>query len=80
MANELDKDHKVKNPQLQLITEDEDNNSLLEISNLINEPEFADFVQTISDSIDDEITFDKLLSSKEVLHKALKILQNIKSK
>jgi hypothetical protein len=80
MANELDKKGKTKSLQIDLINQDIQNDLIQEIKDLMNEPEFVDFVQSISDSIDDNVTFNELLSSKEILSKAIKILQKIKPK
>ena len=46
-----------------------------EITQLINSPDFLEFVQMIEDSLNDGITYNELLSSKEILHKALEILK-----
>lgn len=51
-----------------------------EIKHLIDSQDFEDFVQTIEDSLDEGLTFNELLSSKEILQKALKILDNDNSK
>ena len=50
----------------------------VELAELINSPDFIKFVQTISDSVDDNITFNEMLSSREILQKALTILKKIR--
>ncbi|HUU77782.1 MAG TPA: hypothetical protein VMX55_05510 [candidate division Zixibacteria bacterium] len=46
-----------------------------EITRLIDSPDFLDFAQMIEETINDGVTFDELLSSKEILQKALEILR-----
>lgn len=46
-----------------------------EITKLIDSPDFLDFAQMIEESVNDGVTFDELLSSKEILQKALEILK-----
>ena len=50
--------------------------SEVEIRELINSEEFIEYLSTILESLDDEITFDKSLSSETVLRKALEILRS----
>ncbi|MFW9924193.1 MAG: hypothetical protein ACFFDW_12990 [Candidatus Thorarchaeota archaeon] len=49
-----------------------------EIKKLISTPEFIDFIHSIEDSISDGMTFNELLSSQEILHKAIEILKKHK--
>ena len=46
-----------------------------EIAHLLESTEFAEFVQSIEESLEDDTTFDDLLSSKKVLGKALEVLK-----
>ncbi|NHJ85536.1 MAG: hypothetical protein FK734_08745 [Asgard group archaeon] len=46
-----------------------------EIAKLLESEEFLDFVSSISESLDDGVTFNELLSSNIVLKKALAILR-----
>ena len=46
-----------------------------EIAHLLESPEFEEFVISIEESLEDESTFDDLLSSKKVLGKALEVLK-----
>ncbi|NPE06741.1 MAG: hypothetical protein GNW80_00535 [Asgard group archaeon] len=49
-----------------------------EINDLINSPDFIEFVRTISDTIDDDTTFNEMFSSRIILQKALAILKKLK--
>ncbi|NHJ04939.1 MAG: hypothetical protein EAX90_08955 [Candidatus Heimdallarchaeota archaeon] len=49
-----------------------------EITRLIDSPDFLDFAQMIEETLNDGVTFDELLSSKEILQKALEILRHKK--
>ncbi|MBK5112015.1 MAG: hypothetical protein KGD59_03875 [Candidatus Heimdallarchaeota archaeon] len=49
-----------------------------EIKELINSPDFIEFVQTLSNTIDDKTTFDEVLSSRVILQKALAVLKKLK--
>jgi hypothetical protein len=49
-----------------------------EVRELINSPDFIEFVQSISDTIDDNTTFKELLSSQVILRKAMTILKKLK--
>ncbi|NHJ32652.1 MAG: hypothetical protein FK732_07310 [Asgard group archaeon] len=49
-----------------------------EVRELVNSPDFIEFVQTLSESLDDNTTFDELLSSRVILQKALAILKKLK--
>lgn len=74
-----------KNLQKHLLTNEENSTEDLkakisfksekEILKLLESPEFIDFVQTIEDSLEDDFTFDTLLSSEKVLGKALEVLK-----
>jgi hypothetical protein len=48
-----------------------------EINDLVNSSDFIEFVQTISETIDDNTTFNELLSSRVILQKALAVLKKI---
>ena len=50
-----------------------------EVNNLINSPDFIEFVQTISDTLDDDTTFNEMFSSRIILQKALAILKKLKN-
>lgn len=50
-----------------------------EVNNLINSPDFIEFVQTISDTLDDDTTFNEMFSSRIILQKALVILKKLKN-
>ena len=50
-----------------------------EIDELINSSDFVEFVQTISETIDDNTTFNELLSSRVILQKALAILKKVQN-
>ncbi len=59
-----------------IITENIQENSA-EITELINSSDFIEFVQSISETIDDKTTFDELLSSRVILQKALAVLRDL---
>ena len=65
---------KVKNTILQK-THGLSSKSRKEIASLVETEEFIEFAHLIEDSIDDGLTFNELLSSKEILQKALEILK-----
>lgn len=65
---------KVKNTILQK-TNGISSKSKREIETLVESEEFIEFAHMIEDSIDDGLTFNELLSSKEILQKALEILR-----
>ena len=50
-----------------------------EVNDLINSPDFIEFVQTISNTIDDDTTFNEMFSSRIILQKALAILKKLKN-
>ena len=50
-----------------------------EVNSLINSPDFIEFVQTISDTLDDDTTFNEMFSSRIILQKALAILKKLKN-
>jgi len=50
-----------------------------EVNDLINSPDFIEFVQTISNTIDDDTTFNEMFSSQKILQKALAILKKLKN-
>ena len=67
-----------KNASLQKILSQKSNLNISqkdEITRLIDSPDFLDFAQMIEETINDGVTFDELLSSKEILQKALEILR-----
>ena len=47
----------------------------VEIKELINSDEFIEYMNSIFESLDDDVTFDKHLSSDTILRKALEILK-----
>jgi hypothetical protein len=75
MANELNETQQNKKNTFKSLADLENQKTSLEIDELINNPEFQEFIQTISDSINDGMTFDEILSSNKVLSQALKILK-----
>ncbi len=50
-----------------------------EVNDLINSPEFIEFVRTISNTIDDDTTFNEMFSSRIILQKALAILKKLRN-
>lgn len=50
-----------------------------EVNDLINSPDFIEFVQTISNTLDDDTTFNEMFSSRIILQKALAILKKLKN-
>ena len=50
-----------------------------EVNDLINSPDFIEFVQTISNTIDDDTTFNEMFSSRIILQKALAILKKLEN-
>ncbi len=50
-----------------------------EVNDLINSPDFIEFVQTISNTIDDDTTFNEMFSSQIILRKALAILKKLEN-
>ncbi|MCK5046050.1 MAG: hypothetical protein KAS22_05685 [Candidatus Heimdallarchaeota archaeon] len=50
-----------------------------EVNDLINSPDFKEFVQTISTTIDDDTTFNEMFSSRIILQKALAILKKLEN-
>ncbi len=50
-----------------------------EVNDLINSPDFIEFVRTISNTIDDDTTFNEMFSSRIILQKALVILKKLKN-
>ena len=50
-----------------------------EVNDLINSPDFIEFVQTISNTIDDDTTFNEMFSSRFILQKALAILKKLEN-
>ncbi len=51
----------------------------VEVNDLINSPEFIEFVRTISNTIDDDTTFNEMFSSRIILQKALAILKKLRN-
>jgi len=66
-ANRSDNKKNSKNPT--------DDQSIQEIKDLIENPEFIDFAKTLAELIEDSTTFNEILSSQLVLKKALAILR-----
>jgi hypothetical protein len=54
-----------------------DKEAIHEIYRLINSPDFIDFVKTISETVDDGITYNEYLSSQIVLRNAKRILRKL---
>ncbi|HUT79677.1 MAG TPA: hypothetical protein VMZ29_00625 [Candidatus Bathyarchaeia archaeon] len=50
-----------------------------EIIELINNPEFFEFAETLNELIEDGLTFNEILSSQLVLKKALAIIRQSKN-
>jgi len=50
-----------------------------EVNDLINSPDFIEFVRTISNTIDDDTTFNEMFSSRIILQKALAILKKLRN-
>lgn len=50
-----------------------------EVKDLINSPDFIEFVRTLSNTIDDDTTFNEMFSSRIILQKALAILKKLKN-
>ncbi|NHJ32480.1 MAG: hypothetical protein FK732_06430 [Asgard group archaeon] len=59
-------------------TQEQKNEKSDEINDLVNSPDFIEFAQTISNTIDDETTFNEILSSQVILKNALAILKKLK--
>jgi len=80
MPTNLGKDKAILNKELLLIQEIiiGDQQYLNEINDLVNNHEFIEFAKTISNLIDDEATFDELLSSQVVLKQALAVLERLR--
>ncbi|NHK29722.1 MAG: hypothetical protein FK730_00120 [Asgard group archaeon] len=63
--------------QLIQLSKLKDKESLLEIYRLINSHDFIDFVKTISETLDDGMTYNEFLSSQIILRKAKRILRKL---
>jgi hypothetical protein len=63
------------NSPVELSKQEIDSTTESEIAHLLETSEFAEFVQSIEESLDDDTTFNDLLSSKKVLGKALEVLK-----
>ncbi len=69
----MSKHHEVKKIQEHLLE------NSAEVNDLINSPDFIEFVRTISNTIDDDTTFNEMFSSRIILQKALVILKKLKN-
>jgi hypothetical protein len=77
MGNKTQSNCEENTSQLMQLSKLKDKESLHEIQRLINSPDFIEFVKTISETIDDGMTYNKFLSSHIVLRKAKKILRKL---
>jgi len=79
----MSKHQEAKKIQSGKVSVDEIHEHLLEnsaeVNDLINSPEFIEFVRTISNTIDDDTTFNEMFSSRIILQKALAILKKLRN-
>ncbi|MHA1212038.1 MAG: hypothetical protein ACTSSH_06220 [Candidatus Heimdallarchaeota archaeon] len=80
MPANLGKNQTILNKELLLLQEIiiGDQQYLHEINDLVKNHEFIEFAKTIRNLIDDEATFNELLSSQVVLKQALAILERLR--
>ena len=77
MANKSQTKRKSNSSHQLQLSKIKDKETIQEIYLLINSPDFIDFVKTISETVDDGITYNEFLSSQLVLRNARKILRKL---